>query len=322
MNLFAKMDADLDSNPKIMRAGPMGTYVFLFVLRRNAKLGATGTIPAVNVEPWYVARQTGLDPEEAERAIAACVRHRLLAIEGDQAVIVGWDDDYGRRPMTEAERKAQQRARKKPPTPAPQLMLAAPTIADTSPDADVTCPDSHGSDQIRSEKEEEERERETALARAIPHTQMPDGWGPEPSIENTHASLEAERRGVVVPFALQKFRERMKASAVTASDWDAKWRECLLTEHPTPSQIRDAFLRIDREKKARDERERERDIARTPREPASDDVIRMAATWRPPPVIDVPAVTKPPMNPLADELANMARSAIATDFQEPPDGEP
>jgi hypothetical protein len=159
---FAKVDALLDQHPKIRRAGLLGSAVFQFVIRRNAALDGNGSIPAANVEPWYLADQLMMTEAQAEEGVAKAVRAKLLTIEGDRVVLCGWDDEWAKRPLTEAERKAQQRIRAKSPD------------VTNSHDANVTCPDtvtpdrdspdSHTSEEIRGEERRGEREKPDASA--------------------------------------------------------------------------------------------------------------------------------------------------------------
>src|SRR5512139_3137910 len=108
---FAKMDISLDSHPKIRKAGRDGREVFLFVLRKNAALDLGGRIPDSYVEPWYLADQLMVTEDEACHGMSRAVTAGLLARDGLEVVIVGWGDDWSRVPMTDAERKAKQRAK-------------------------------------------------------------------------------------------------------------------------------------------------------------------------------------------------------------------
>lgn len=270
---FAKMAADLDQNPKVRRAGRNGREVYLFVLRRVAALRAQGVVPVSNVDPGYVSDILQMTEDEAEAGLTACLRPwrsfgggeepGLLEIRGGEVFVCGWSDDWGRSPMTGAERQERYQSRKKAQLQLPAHAAvtagdAAVTASDAS-DAAVTAADesdaSDGSDQIRLDQREGE-----ARAGARPPTKsaLPGGWAPGPDDPNTHAALEAKARGVDVEHALAKFREHQVSKAGTAADWDAAWRKWLLQEHATPQTVIAATARVDRERHAKAARERER----------------------------------------------------------------
>lgn len=110
MSRWAKMDANLDGNPKIRGAGRNGREVFLFILRLNAKLELAGHIPATYIQPWYLADQLQMSEADAEDGVSGCVRTCLVAVTDAAVSIIGWDDEWGRGSMSEAERKKKQRA--------------------------------------------------------------------------------------------------------------------------------------------------------------------------------------------------------------------
>lgn len=111
--LFAKMDINLDSHPKIRKAGRDGREVFLFVLRKNAALGRGGKIPASYVEPFYLAEQLMVTESEARSGLSRCVTADLLFVTGLEVEISGWDEEWGGRALSDAERKARQRKKAK-----------------------------------------------------------------------------------------------------------------------------------------------------------------------------------------------------------------
>lgn len=170
---WCKVSAHLDSHPKVRRAGNLGRQIFEFALRRNAELDGAGVIPADHMEPDYLADVLMLSPEQATAGIQRAVHAKLLAPCADELsghgpdtkvtvrtghapssenvticnyAIVGWDDEWGKTPLSEAERKRLQRARQRDSS-----------MSRNCPDTKVTnsdCPDSHGSDQRRSEKKD------------------------------------------------------------------------------------------------------------------------------------------------------------------------
>ncbi len=112
--IFAKMAGTLDSNRKIRKAGRDGRDVFLWVLRQVALRDSDGCIPTDDLTDFdYLADQLMCDPVDAERGVAAACSAGLLITDNEHGVtrIVGWDSDWGRRPMSNAERQALYRLR-------------------------------------------------------------------------------------------------------------------------------------------------------------------------------------------------------------------
>jgi hypothetical protein len=130
---WAKMDARLDSHPKIRRGGREAREVFLFALRRNRLRhggAADGRLPAADFEPWYLADQLMMPEPDAERGVARALAAGLLSRDGDDVVICGFDEDWGgRAPLTPAEKqkrfREREKARKVEPGPLP-----LPTVTD------------------------------------------------------------------------------------------------------------------------------------------------------------------------------------------------
>ena len=108
--IFAKIAADLDSHPKIRRAGRDGREVFLFVLRKNALADFNGQIPASHLEPWYLADQLMVTEDDARNGLSRCVTAGLLTESGGRYSISGWDDEWAKRPLSNAERQQKFRA--------------------------------------------------------------------------------------------------------------------------------------------------------------------------------------------------------------------
>ena len=165
---FAKVDADLDNHPKVRRAGRNGREVFLFVLRRNASLDRSGRVPTSYIEPWYRADQLMMSEADAADGVSRIVTAGLVTLRDGHAVIAGWDDEWAKAPLDEAERKRREREKKRQgvevDAPA-DLPETAPVITAPSPveSRDVTdshgasvtdrdCPDSHALDKSRLEE--------------------------------------------------------------------------------------------------------------------------------------------------------------------------
>lgn len=122
--LFAKVDAHLDSHPKIVEAGFWGSVVFQYLLRINWVHCHDGHVPSRHVTPRSIMRALCLDeaddtlkmtPEEViEMGISDATDAELIAKittdEGDFYNIVGWDERW-KGAKSPAERKKKQRSR-------------------------------------------------------------------------------------------------------------------------------------------------------------------------------------------------------------------
>ncbi len=221
---WCKVSAALDSHPRIRRAGNLGRQVFEFALRRNAELDRNGVIPAEHLDPSYLADVLMFSEQDAVTGLSGCVRTGLLASDGDQYVICGWDDAWGKYPMTEAERKRISRAR-----------YRNNTTSEKCPDTIVTesdGPECHRSDQIRSEEIRGEEIRlgappaaptpKPARARKPPAARMPENWAPRPQ-----ERAKAENLGLVADQELERFKDHHSAKGSVFVDWDAAFRTWL-----------------------------------------------------------------------------------------------
>jgi len=114
---WAKMDARLDSHPKIRKAGRNGREVFLFALRRRRLRhggSAERRIPASDLEPWYLADQLMMSEADAEEGVKRAAMARLISVDAEEISILGFDDEWdGTAPMTAAQRKRSQRERER-----------------------------------------------------------------------------------------------------------------------------------------------------------------------------------------------------------------
>lgn len=115
MKSWCKVASNLDSHPKIRKAGRYGREVFLFALRRNAEPDnpVPGRLPAAILEPWFIADQLMMPESEAVTGVTACVTAGLLLQDGESWLIDGWDDDWGKRPLSVGERVSKHRESKK-----------------------------------------------------------------------------------------------------------------------------------------------------------------------------------------------------------------
>lgn len=107
---FAKVAAALDANRKVRRAGRDGRDVYLWVLRQVAQRDSDGEIPADDLrDAEYLAWQLMCSEDEARAGVARAVEARLIAFDGDICMVVGWNEEWGRRPLTPAQRAARYR---------------------------------------------------------------------------------------------------------------------------------------------------------------------------------------------------------------------
>ena len=109
---YAKIDCNFHSNRKAIKAGRLGREVFVFVLCLNAQRGGKGQIPAGDLEPWYVAEILQMSEHEASEGIRNCISAGLFEIWDGIVHLVGWTDEWAKRPMTPAERMSKHRAKK------------------------------------------------------------------------------------------------------------------------------------------------------------------------------------------------------------------
>ncbi len=211
---WCKVASNLDSHPKIRRAGRNGREVFLFALRRNAEPNnrRRGFVAKEQLEPWYIADQLQMPEDDAANGLESAQRAGLLREEPDAWAIVGWDDrEWGRFAKDGAERTADWRKRK----------------AANAGDDSVTVRDGgDGCDGIEEIRGEEKREEVPPPAPKIrkPKTALPKGWIPERSEANTNAEEIAKLRGVDLRTELQKLRDWASAENARKADWEATWR--------------------------------------------------------------------------------------------------
>lgn len=111
---YCQVDAHLDTNPKIRRAGRDGRDVFEFLLRRVAIGCTAGTVPIRYIEPWYLADILMMSEDEAKAGTSRAVTAGLIEIDVENSVIniVGWTEEWGRRPKEGKERTKDWRAKK------------------------------------------------------------------------------------------------------------------------------------------------------------------------------------------------------------------
>lgn len=225
---WCKVSSSLDSHPKIRKAGNLGRQVFEFCLRRNAELDRGGSIPDDHLEPEYLAQVLMLSSDDAATGVSRCVTVGLLVRDTRNYVISGWDEEWGKRPLTDAERKRNQRARSD-----------RSTTVTKSHDVNVTESDGHechAEKRVQEKRERAEPPDEPAIAaqptepsatkppRAAPRRALDPAWTPPRSDSILDAERAATARGVDIGFELEQMRDWAAGNAIKKADWDATWR--------------------------------------------------------------------------------------------------
>lgn len=207
------MAADLDSHPKILKAGADGREVFLFLLRRNAQMDYEGRLPLSELEPTFISHHLMRDESTVSHGLSRCVTAGLLERDIDFWGISGWDEEWSKRAMTAAERKAKSRAKSLQPKEEGAEVTK-------SHDSIVTQSDCHTLDQIRSDQI---IERGTAGSARLPRAaSLREDWEPN---EQHRALATGLHVSVAAEAAL--FRDHYAAVGGRMRDWDAAFRKWL-----------------------------------------------------------------------------------------------
>lgn len=211
--LFAQVDACLDTNPKIRKAGSVfATAIFEFLLRRRAIANSNGTIPIRYIDPEYLAGMLMMTCDEARHGTSRAVAAELITIDEAAGVvfIVGWTSEWGQRPKSGSERTASWRERKRSETANHDIVTDVTERHATSPVTDVTTRDE--SDVIEEKRidiesanapEKKQRQRKGEL--------VPEDWTPAELQPNERAQLE-------------HFRDHHRAKGTRFLDFEAAWR--------------------------------------------------------------------------------------------------
>lgn len=214
---YCQIDAHLDSNPKIRRAGRDGRDVFEFVLRRVSIARSEGFVPLKYIEPWYLADQLMCSEDEASNGVSRAVTADLLEVDHARGVVqvVGWSPEWGRRPKSNAERQAAFKARKS------QNQHESVTESNDESRGVTKVTDQIRSEERRSEREALSRGSESPQ-RGAAQRQLPADWQPTQQAVTLAGDLGLDTQGEVTSFRLDA-----KAHGKTAADWDAKFEKWL-----------------------------------------------------------------------------------------------
>lgn len=236
--VFCQVDAHLDTNPKIRRGGRDARELFLFLLRRVAMLRTNGEVPLKYIEPWYLADQLMCSEDNVRHGTSQAVTVRLIEIDSSQGVvrIVGWSEEWGRRPKSGAERTQKWRAN--------QLEGDGAVTGNRHASSHVTVGDeSDAGEERRGEENRVERSDSPGLAdlkakvdaaggetgrkrnqkaRKQAAFPLPSEWAPK-----EHERQLAREFGQNCDEEAADFRNHHKAKGSLFVDWDAAFNKWL-----------------------------------------------------------------------------------------------
>lgn len=233
---WCKISSSLDNHPKIRRAGRLGREVFLFALRRNADPDnpTPGLLPAAVMEPWFIADQLMMSESEASRGVTDAVTAGLLDREGHAWRICGWNEDWGKRPQTDAERSAKYRSNQRTKHQLSDSTAPPDTDITLRHDDSVTVRDgvteNHARHALEESRGDKRRVEESMLgarnARPKPKPNravvLPAGWQPTDRERGI-----AQETGVNCDREAEAFRDHHSAKGSRFVDWDAAFRTWL-----------------------------------------------------------------------------------------------
>lgn len=244
---YAKLDAGFHSNRKARKAGLLGRAVFVFTLCQNAARGGTGSIPEEDLEPWYIAEQLQVSEDEAREGVERAVAAGLIAIADGRVEICGWNEDWGKRPLSDRER--QQRRRDKNSGAVTHGDAVTSPVTNHEPrvtrhEASVTNHEQRDASRRkvgRDQGREGGRDRGT---RAVARRLSPDF---RPCSE---AAGIATGRGLNLGHELAQFRDHAASSGKTSRDWEAEFRKWLRGSEgrgaPAPSVSQTPIATVER----------------------------------------------------------------------------
>ncbi|MDQ3276636.1 MAG: hypothetical protein M3Q39_16800 [Actinomycetota bacterium] len=244
---WCKVDSDLDSNPKIRKGGRLAREVYSFALRRHGAAGdGQGVVPRNQLDPEYIADMLMMPAADAEEGLRRCFEVALLAVinpvdgvvtldrdgalSTEPVAIVGWSEEWGRRPRTTKERKADSRARKK------SLASDDVTLGHVKRDQSVTGHACHAVEEIRGESDLRDQTRARGSAQLDELSSRLD------ALRNRRAIATGESPGRALPSSRLELLEAVEESAATAVEIDLAF-QLLENANLPPSGITAAALR-------------------------------------------------------------------------------
>lgn len=119
-----RIDPAIDEHPGLERAGWWAARVFELLIKVSGRKDFHGEIPLEYLDPVWLAKRwnlgasdiPGADPSALietglDALLAIPKKHAVVERRGDALVILGWEDIYGRRAKSNAERQAEYRER-------------------------------------------------------------------------------------------------------------------------------------------------------------------------------------------------------------------
>ena len=195
MKSWCKVASNLDSHPKIMKAGRLGREVFLFALRRNAEPGnpVPGRLPKEELSPEYLSRILDMPVTEAVTGVTAAVTAGLLREDEEGFAISSWKEGWGKVDSTNAERQRRHRERQKE--------------EDSNADGSLrnVTRNARNTDQKRSDKKNTPSEVDLGLARSLLTRVVKNHPG---SVEAKSTPAEQEQTIVRWANSIRLMRER------------------------------------------------------------------------------------------------------------------
>ena len=250
---FCQVDAHLDTNPKIRKAGRNGREIFLFILRRVVIARTDGEVSLRFVDPEYLADQLMMTPNDAADGLASAVTAGLLALLSDAKTVkvVGWSKEWGYFAKTGAERQAKHAAAKSAKSNEPLTATDADPSSMTSRDENdvidknridhsLGVPPPLTLDEFKDKVDREadaakaertaRRRSKRAKSEPAPLIPWPDGWQP-----SANQRAYCREHGIDCDLEVKRFENYCKSKAVRYADYEAafwtrlhnevKWRD-------------------------------------------------------------------------------------------------
>ena len=223
MPVWAKVDVNLPTNPKVKRARYWASQAYTALLLINKAHAFRGYIPADYGAPeelvdfWRMDREDratfGEEPVELmRRGLRACVREKLISWNDDAIELVGWGPEWDRNDSS-ADRQRRYRERKAEKRQAPE-----------TPESDVTLRNGVTGDGDRNVTEGvhrgEERIGEESRGEENP---LPPNGGAQPTPpESRKAKAKTKRQKLLAKWReeageLWDHQELLRASAIPRS---------------------------------------------------------------------------------------------------------
>jgi len=243
MEYWCKVAANLDSHPKIRKAGRNGREVFLFALRRNADPSnkTPGVLAKEFLDPTYLADQLMVTLGDACDGLRHACDAGLLVETETGFQICGWDNDWSWRPKTGSERTQKWRESKAVTSCDDANVNTRQHVTDVTYKTEtktktetetksVGATQEHqgGITELKARVDAATTDIEQARRkRRAPETPLPEDW--EPTAK--HAALASERH-VDCLLESRAFRAHAESHDRRCVRWDAAFTQWLLKSRP------------------------------------------------------------------------------------------